>query len=59
MDFDALTTLLKSDDVVYAEVTTYHHDDNGKVVRKVTQIDYSRDDYQWSTVTRPLVVPLK
>jgi len=55
MDFDALTKLLQSDTVVYAEVTTYHMDGN-KVVRRQTKIDYSGDDYDWSSTTKPLVV---
>lgn len=55
MDFDALTKLLQSDTVVFAEVTTYHLEGD-MVVRRRTKIDYNGDDYHWSTTTRPLVV---
>lgn len=54
IDNDRITALLQSEDIIAAEIVTYHKADDG-VTKRTVKIEYYENDYQWSTTTWPLV----
>lgn len=55
IDNDKVTSLLQSQDIIAAEITTYHASDNG-VTRRTVKIEYyDSGDYQWNMTTWPIV----
>lgn len=57
MDYNEIAKVLKSDDVIYTEITRYKASKTGAIVRETICIDYFNDgDYQWTSSVKPIHV---
>lgn len=54
INYDKLVQTLKEEDLMLAEITTYHNND-GRITKRTVTIDYDSDgDYHWTISNAPL-----
>ena len=55
MDYDKIASLLKDENVAYAEVSRFKKKSDGSVVIESVYVDYfSKGDYHWTISEKPI-----